>query len=509
MKGEMEMKKTAILFIAVLLLISTTSGCTEKNTPAPSEGTEPVALSILSLGDTWNPDNAFLELIEEATNTKLDMQIVPVDEYEVKRNIVMASGNTPNIIRIKYQDPLFMSYINEGKLLPLDEYLDKFPKVKNTFDSEIWDNNKAEDGKIYHIPRIDAEVLPNLLMLRKDVLDDLGLSVPKTTDELRQVLETLKNANDEKGYTPYVGNRNDLTDIDPFFYAFGTGVNIWQEADDGSGKIVFSATTEKFRDAIKYVSELRRDGLFETEWYVGTNRGIDKFYTGKAEFTMDSPQYVEYRIPDVQKVDEDAVIDYIPEFTAKDGSKYGAVIRVNEQVDPGSAVVKGTTPEQIDAFMGLLEWFYDGDGYTMLKYGVEGKTYDVVDGKMKGRPRDQNPPEYDMENMDRFDFAYTPQFRAFTRDMIPDVVSDAQFDIARKAIDKAFESPIINYASNLNDPVIADNLNNLQSLAEELITKAILTPDVDIDALFTEYNQKFKQNKLDEVTEAVNRLNAP
>ena len=516
------MKKVVLLLLVVLMVVTTFVGCSGNNAPkettsgttsseaSQTQSAKPVELSILSAGDTWNPDNAYLPLIEKATNTNLNMEVVPNDQYEKKRNVVMASGKAPNIIRIKFQDPMYMTYVQEAMLIPLDEYLNKYLKIKDAYAPEVWKNNVAKDGKIYHLPRIDEELLPNLFMFRKDVLDKLSLARPTTAAELRQVFEALKKQNKDKGYTPYVGNRNDLTDLDPFLFAFGTGFNIWQLSDSGSAKIVYSTTTEKFKNALKFISGLRKDGLFEAEWYVGKNRGIDKFYLGKSEFTMDSPQYVEYRIPEIQNVDKNAVIDYIPFFKGEDGKEYGAKLMINQQDDPpGTAIVKGTSPEQIEAYMNLLSWFYDGEGFKMLKFGVEGKTYDVVDGKIVSRPREENPPEYDMENMDRFDFAYSPIFRNFTRDIIPAAVSDTQFEIARKAIEETYKAPIVDYGSNLNDEVISNNLNNLKSLSEELLTKAILSPNADVDKLFEEYNQKLKQNKLDEVTEAINRLNAP
>ena len=517
------MKKLALsLFLMVLVAAFIFTGCTNTSpaasvqpstgttqtpTAAPIQSAGPVTLNILSTGDTWNPDNAFLPLIEKATNTKLVMTIVPGDQYSNKRNVVMASGSYPNVIRISYMDPMYASYTKDGLFLALDAILDKYPKIRDAYGTQIWDANRASDGHIYHIPRIDIEQFPNLLMFRSDVLSKNNLAIPTTTEELRTVLEALKKANPDPSYAPYVGNRNDLSDLDPFFSAFGTYRNIWQASDKDPTKIVYSTTTEKFKNALKYISSLRKDGLFEQEWYVGKNRGIDKFYIAKAEFTMDCPQYIEYRIPDVQAVVPDAVIDYIPEFKSADGKLYGAQMTKNSQGD-GFAMVKGSTPEQIEAMISLVNWFYDGDGYKMLKYGVEGKTYTVVDGKIVPNDREKNPPEYDMENMDRFDFAYSPTFTSFIRDLVPAAVSDAQFEVAKKAIAAAYKNPIINYASYLDDAVITANLNVLNNLSEELITKAILSPNADVDALFKEYNDKLVQNKLNEVTEAINRLNS-
>lgn len=511
------MKKQCLSMISLLLLASLIlTGCKSKSqdSTSPQSSTEnqssgPVEITVLNEGDTWDPNNAYLPIITEATNVKVLMSHVLDTDYDEKINVLAASGSLPNIIRMSYNSPMYGKYVSEGLFLPLDDMLDKYPKIRDAYPAEVWEANRAEDGHIYHLPRMSLLAnYPNIFMFRADVLAEKNLPVPTTTDELRAVFEALKKDNPDPDYTPFVGNRNSLADIEPFLFAFGTGLNIWQVSEEDPSKLVYSTTTEKFKDALKFISDLRKDGLFEQQWYVGNERGIDKFYSGKAEFTMDPPVFVEFRIPEVQKVDPDAVIDYIPEFKGKNGELYGAVETFNAQAR-GMVVTKGTTPEQLEGIFRLVDYFFNGDGYDMFLFGVEGQNYTRVDGKIVNNPREEDPAEYDRENIERFDFIMSPTAVQFTRDIVPALVSDAQFNIASERDKEAYKNPILNYGSKVSADVITDNLSALNSLSEELITKAILTPNADVEALFKEYNEKLRGNKLDEVTEAMNSLNAP
>ena len=59
-----------------------------------------VTLDILAQGDTWDPDNYYLPVIEESVGINLEYRMVPGDQYVEVRNVVMASGDLPDMLRI-------------------------------------------------------------------------------------------------------------------------------------------------------------------------------------------------------------------------------------------------------------------------------------------------------------------------------------------------------------------------------------------------------------------------
>jgi putative aldouronate transport system substrate-binding protein len=129
-------------------------------------------------------------------NVTLEPTIVPNSDYEQKRSLLISSGSAPEIIAKTYpgQESAFVS---AGAVLPVSDYVDLMPhfqdKVKKwKLEPEI-EALTQEDGKYYVLPGLHEELWPDYsLCFRKDVLKKEGLSEPKTWDEFRDVLRSLK-----------------------------------------------------------------------------------------------------------------------------------------------------------------------------------------------------------------------------------------------------------------------------------------------------------------------------
>ena len=60
-------------------------------------------------------------------------------------------------------------------------------------DPTILESLTTEDGKLYTIPQYyDVRREMNMLYIRQDWLDELGLEVPKTTEELETVMKAFQ-----------------------------------------------------------------------------------------------------------------------------------------------------------------------------------------------------------------------------------------------------------------------------------------------------------------------------
>ena len=134
---------------------------------------EPVTLNILARGDSWNPNNVYEPMIEEAVGINLEYRMVPASEYTEVRNVTMASGDLPDAIRIAPTDPVYAQYVDAGLLLPLNDLIEAHPAIRDAYPPEVWEANRYSDGNIYHIPRITG-VLPVALAYRGDWADALG-----------------------------------------------------------------------------------------------------------------------------------------------------------------------------------------------------------------------------------------------------------------------------------------------------------------------------------------------
>jgi ABC-type glycerol-3-phosphate transport system substrate-binding protein len=492
-------------------------------TPKPAAKDAKTSLNIFRVGDSWDPKNAYLPLIEKATGLTLFWQEIPSTDYLEKRNVVMASGNYPDVINLGVSEVAFQQYYSDGLLLPLDDYLKKHPIVWNAFPPEIWEALRQKDGKIYTIPRMSG-IFPQTVNYRRDWADALKIEQPKTLDEFRAFLQAVKDkdpgAIGKDKLIPLVPNRLSgggglaLTWVEPIMAAFGAPYNAWIPSPQDPNKIVYAPTLPEFKDALVYVRNLLKDGLLDQTYLVSKERGLFKYYAGTVGATTDWPQFINLRREAIQNAYKDAkpVLNYIPGLTGPKGVKGGPVITPNLRGDNQSmSLTISATPAEVEAFFKMLEW-QSTDGYPLMTMGVEGKSYDVVNGVPKRRGRDailKNDPQYDLYMLDRLWLVEPPKWFAFRPDTpsFADIPENEMKYVQGVLKDTVQNWAILNYGMNTNDKVILDNITDIQAKTEEFASKVILNPNLDVNAEYDAYLKAVKQSKLDEVTAKVNELN--
>ncbi|MBZ0299708.1 MAG: extracellular solute-binding protein, partial [Anaerolineae bacterium] len=468
---------------------------------------------------SWDPDNAYKPMIEEAVGIQLEYRMVPSAEYVEVRNVTMASGDLPDAVRVGPRESVYAQYVDNGLLRQLDDLLEKYPAVRDAYSADIWEANRYSDGHIYHIPRITG-FYPITIAYRKDWADKLGIAQPTTTAEFQAMLQAFKDQ-DPGGLgdamIPFVPNRlsgsNFISWIDPVLSPFGVNYMSWVPSPDDPTQLVLSHTLPSFKEALAYARDLYNAGLLDQTWGVSEERGLFKFYAGIVGATSDWPQYDHLRLEAIQTAfpDANAAIAYITGLIGPDGTQGGPLLTPNSQ-DLGSALTTAATDEEADAFFRMLAWQYT-DGYQLMSLGVEGKTFDVgEDGIARRRGRDsvlEKDPAYDLYMLDRVFFAEPPFYFDYSRQNPTwNDVSDDMFSYVSSVLSAVNDVAVINYGVNTNDPAIADNLQAIQSVVDEFTTRAILTPDFNMDTEFPAFVEKLDQNNLPAVTEAMNRLNA-
>lgn len=493
-------------------------------TPRPRASDAGLALNIFRVGDSWDPKNAYLPLIEEATGLTLFWQQIPSADYLEKRNVVMASGNYPDVINLGVGEVYFKQYYDDELLLPLDDYLAAHPLVWEALPAEIWEALRQEDGKIYTIPRMSG-IFPQTINYRRDWADALGIAQPGTLDEFRSFLQAVKDQ-DPGGIgadklIPFVPNRLSggnglgLSWVEPIMTAFGTPYNAWILSPDDPTKIVYAPTLPQFKDALIYVRNLMQDGLLDQTYLVSTERGLFKYYAGTVAATTDWPQFINLRREAIQNAYPDAkpVLNYIPGLVGPAGVRGGPVVTPNLRGDNQSmSLTIAATPEEVEAFFRMLEWQWT-DGYALMTLGVEGKSYDVVDGRPVRRGRDailQSDPTYDLYMLDRLWLVEPPKWFAFRPDTpsFADIPADEMSYVQGVLKDVVQNWVIISYAVNTDDDVIRDNITDIQSRTEEFASRVILNPDLDVDAEYDAYLEALEQVGFTEVAAKINELNS-
>ncbi len=229
----------------------------------------------------WD-ESDMMKWLEEKTNVHIIWDQIPQTEWKEKKNLIVASGQLPDA----FVAPLTLTaddaskYGADGALIPLDSLLAKYaPTVTGimkqypTYDPFV----RSLDGKIYALAWLQDLGFDSFSasILKKDWMDKLGLKMPATTEEFYKLLKTFKDKDPAgNGKTiPFsflyqenaAVNREVKREFEWFFMIWGVPENPRHIAIDDSGKVIFTADKQGFKDTIKYLNRLYSEGLIDKE----------------------------------------------------------------------------------------------------------------------------------------------------------------------------------------------------------------------------------------------------
>ncbi|MDF2921613.1 MAG: extracellular solute-binding protein family 1 [Paenibacillaceae bacterium] len=384
------------------------SSMSPSNTAAPAtaaaaptaKAAEPARLKVILFEAVagLSFDNFSTHYIEEKTNTKLDITAIPGAQLEEKLNIMLASGERPDVIMYA-SDSTEAKFVDSGLLLPINTYFDRAPNLKKYGEKGIWNAMTHADGNIYAVPNAGANGnVDNTPLIRKDWLDKLGLSVPTTVEEFYTVADALTHkdpdGNGKKdtfaigGYTS--SGQLQLQPYDQIFGAFGVLPGQWVQRGD---KLVYSSVAPGMLEALKFMNRLFMNNVMDPEFVTDNgSRFKDKLLTGKLgtasyrQFIFDSLNINNYYKP-------------FHESNPTGEMALGGVLKAATEhpvVGPRILTQRGWLKTSVlkesknaEAAIRLIDYLSSEEGIRFNNYGVEGTDYSVENGVVKMKITDE------------------------------------------------------------------------------------------------------------------------
>lgn len=380
-----------VLAVSLAAVILAFSGCAKEETKEVSVGTGemPKELSVFaSLGSLASNAGAndrgdilAYQIAEEKTGCKINW-ISPPDSARAEQfNLLIASGDLPDIIQSGWRDVTGGSemYVEDGVIVPMDDYFDYMPNYKAFLDSnpEIAKQIKEADGSINFAACLRADDELRVFVgptIRKDWLDKLGLEMPTNTDELYNVLKAFKtqdpNGNGKNDEIPMSGQKSsdDAWGIANLAWAFNTHWDFYVK----DGKITHGILEPEMKPALDYIAKLYAEGLIDKDYLVhdaDTYHG--KVLNDKSGFFFGiQPSRYYTTLNDGTKS-----LAAVPYF---DGLCYNPLYVKNLTGNEAAITTACKNPSGAAKW---LDWFYSEEGITAFNFGIEGKTFNYEDGK--------------------------------------------------------------------------------------------------------------------------------
>jgi putative aldouronate transport system substrate-binding protein len=317
---------------------------------------------------------------EKMTGIKIDW--IPVNESSSKEKMALslAGQDLPDAyMKVGMTTLDQLKYGSQGLLVDLNKYMKYAPNLKKFLKAhrDVRKGQTFANGAIYSFPegveipavRISRKFFINTVWLKK-----VGKEMPRTTDELYDVLKAFKekdpNGNGKADEIPLTALKlSDIMDVLKGAWGLGNrGIlpdNI--DMDPQTGKIRFIPVTRQYKGLIAYLKKLYAEGLLDKEI----------FSMNRAQFTGKSLEGVIGLCvgPNLADIGENHVREYEGLSTALKGPE-GVQLwtAMRPYMKSTGAFIITSANKYPEATMRWVDYFYSDKGTRLYHYGIEGKS---------------------------------------------------------------------------------------------------------------------------------------
>lgn len=335
----------------------------------------------------FNPDWAMIKEIEERGNVRLEFEVVAEQQYNQKWQLAFNTGSVADIVTFVH--PETMQPFAKGDLLvPISDYVDQMPNYQayvasRQLEQEI-SHKTLSDGKYYWFQGFKDMAEYNAgIMVRKDLIEANGLTMPTTVEELEVVLIALKELYpDSYPMTGFNGMDMLLALTSPYF---GTMAG-WMSPDasgydEDTGLFYNSYMSDKGKVMVEYYSRLYDGELLDPELFTQNfEQWLQRLVTQQSFVTVGFAP----TLPLVNSTAQGMGIEGFemvmlpPLSSAVEPESKAILLRsMSSWVLPRHVAER----EDFDRIIEFIDWYlYSDEGQLLQNWGIEGLTYEVVDG---------------------------------------------------------------------------------------------------------------------------------
>ncbi|MHA6484998.1 extracellular solute-binding protein [Paenibacillus sp. strain BS8-2] len=384
---------TAITFAMMVALIAAcSSGNNNEPTASPTssstvteatkepEAKPPTELTMMVQNHSaWpvNKDWLVYRELGALANVKLDVEGYQGAWWEAIP-LIIASGDMPDLMWMSGPD-IIHKHGSEGALVDLNEHMDKMPNLKAWIEQnpEITNKLLSTDGKLYMNPAQGAYGdWDGLWLYREDVFKKNNIEIPKTYDELFDVLVKLKEIYPDS----YPLFAPDARVMNQLAISFGTSNSYFFDKD--TQKWLFGPTEASYKEAVQFMADAYQAKLIPLEFGTIDDNKRNEMITTDQSFILYG--YIN-NIDTYNSLAREANPDFkMAQFTPPGGA--GKPGYHGNQFIFQEGLTVTTTSKNKDAAFALIDSMFTEQGKEIASWGKEGITYEKVDGKNKYLP---------------------------------------------------------------------------------------------------------------------------
>ena len=457
----MKLKKLTALLTCAVMTASMLIGCSDKAATegaAPADATEeaatgeePAAEETADAGNgeiiefdaffampatvERNDDNEVRDLIAEKVGAKVKETWLTGQTDAEAIGTIIAGGEYPDFIN---GGEAMAQLYDAGALVAWDDYLDKYPNLKNYYTDAEWDKFRQEDGKIYwanvfqHIHGEDMTTTHNdeAFWIQARVLEWADYPEINTMDEYFQLIKDYNAANP----TTHDGTSNIPYTIlcEDWRYFCLENAPQFLDGYPNDGSVIVDMDTKKVGDynttdtAVKYFNKLNEEykaGTVDPESFTQTyDEYIAKLSTGRVLGMIDQWWDFAYTVHDVYKSQnlEEYGYNYVPLGITIEEGMPNQWHTSGGTINNSSGIAVTVDCENPDAAFKFMNDILDQEIHDLRYWGVEGVDYTVNEAGEYERTDEMiaNCANSDYKASHLCDYSYFPSWLGTSEDGI-------------------------------------------------------------------------------------------
>ena len=370
-----EVEKVVTQVVKETVIVAGTPKVVEKvvtATPVPGEVPEVWVWPSISLTRAEGSDPVKLAEVQQniidAIGVK-PMAIVPPGGSANREKINLLLGSRSEELDI-WSDNW---YTYKDAVIPIDDLLSQYgPDVKAFHIPENWAMMKDLTGRTWGIPRGGLSAHTNNTWIRTNWLEELGLEMPKTLEEMEKAFEAFRERDpDSIIATEGLGNFQFCT-VGGFAEA---GYANWIDSDDGMLKP--PELQPGFKDWVAKVAEWYDKGWLFKESFTSYEE-MELIKAGKVGIWAGWYSRMTLHLPRNFPNRPDLEYDFMPKLEGPKG------LMQTVQTRKSNATMITKKSKHPEACMRFINWQYaDPDNYQTAAHGIKGVDWEWVDESEK------------------------------------------------------------------------------------------------------------------------------
>ena len=313
------------------------------------------------------------------------------NDGQTNLNLLIASKDMPDIIAYNWKNIAGGAEVwaEDGVIVDLTDMMDvnlkDYKAAMEAVDS--LGLIKSAGGRYYYLAQPYDKLGGGVymgLVIRQDMLDELGEQAPTTIEEHHALLRKAKEHYGESFY-PQTGSgfgvdRGNTIGIGPLMWAFGTHYGFYLEGD----KVVYGPMSEQFTEAMEYIHTLYEEGLIDPD-YATQDREAEKAKIMSSQSMM-SFEFQPNQMMNAMK-EQNPTFKVIGITNLKkdaDSKPYSFDANYISSMQYGSSCAITTACAEPEKAANFLNYIFTDEGYMITNYGEKDVDYTIdADGKVQ------------------------------------------------------------------------------------------------------------------------------